>query len=281
MYNLRYHIASLVAVFLALALGLVLGGLVVQQGSFSSQQRSIVSGLQRDFKRLTGQNASLRSDLQFERGFATQMTDEWVAGRLDGRSVVVLTSGTKGEGAEAAASAISDAGGNPVVITMVNREFGLGNAAIAADMKSVVPSATDLRSSIASGLATEWTTSDQPRPITDALVKAKAITVSGLHASTVATEVVTIAAFAKKPDVVALGVARAYADAGYFAAGAETPSSDTGVAAAAVARKLSAFDTLGTQAGRFTLVALFTGGEQGYFGRAQGVDKPYPAVPTP
>jgi len=281
MYNLRYHIASLVAVFLALALGLVLGGLVVQQGSFASQQRSIVSGLQRDFKRLTGQNASLRSDLQFERGFSAQMTDEWLGGRLDGRSVVIITSGAKGEGADAAAGAISDAGGSPVVVTLVNREFGLSNAAISSSLKSIVPSATDLKSAVASGLAAEWTTPDQPRPITDALVKAKAITVTGLHASTSATEVVTIAAFSKRPDAVALSVARAYADAGYFAVGAQTLSSDTGVASAAVARKLSAFDTLGTTAGRFTLVALFTGSEQGYFGRAQGVDKAYPSVPTP
>ena len=42
MYNIRYHIASLVAVFLALALGLVLGGLVVQQGTFSKQQKALV-----------------------------------------------------------------------------------------------------------------------------------------------------------------------------------------------------------------------------------------------
>jgi len=281
MYNLRYHIASLVAVFLALALGLVLGGLVVQQGSFSTQQRSIVSGLQRDFKRLTGQNASLRSDLQFERGFSGQMTDAWVTGRLDGRSVVVLTTGAQGEGADAAMSAISGAGGNPVLVTIVSREFGLSNAAVSTSLKSIVPSATDLRSEIASALVTEWTTPNQPRPLTDALVKAKAITIAGLHASTAATEVVTIAAFSKKPDVVALNVARAYADAGYFAVGAQTLSSDTGVAAAAVGRKLSALDTLGTQAGRFTLVALFSGSEQGYFGRGQGVDKAYPSVPTP
>ena len=39
MYNIRYHIASLVAVFLALALGLVLGGLVVRQGGFDKQQK--------------------------------------------------------------------------------------------------------------------------------------------------------------------------------------------------------------------------------------------------
>ena len=56
---------------------------------------------------------------------------------------------------------------------------------------------------------------------------------------------------------------------------------DTGVAAAAAARKLSAFDTLGTNAGRFTLVALFTGGQQGYYSSsARGVSL-FPEVPKP
>ena len=281
MYNLRYHIASLVAVFLALALGLVLGGLVVQQGSFSQQQRSIVAGLQRDFRRLTDQNADLSADLQFERNYSTQMTDEWVAGRLDGRSVVILTSGAKTEGSGAAISAVSGAGGNPVVVTLVNREFGLDNARTESAVKSIVPTSTDLPGDLAKGLAAEWTTANRPRPFTDALVKAGAIQVTGLHASTAATEVVDVAAFSKKPDAVALGVARAYADAGLFAVGAQTLASGTGVASAAAQLKLSAFDTLGTQAGRFTLVALFSGGEQGYFGRAPGVDKPFPAMPVP
>ena len=104
---------------------------------------------------------------------------------------------------------------------------------------------------------------------------------NGLNSSTAATEVIDVAAFSKKPDAVALAVARAYADAGLFAAGAQTPTNGTGVAPAAAQRKLSAFDTLGTSAGRFTLVTLFSGGEQGYFGRAQGVDKPFPLVTAP
>ena len=94
-------------------------------------QRSIVAGLQRDFKRIKDQNADLRSDLQFERGFSAQLTDQWVTGRLDGRSIIVLTSGEKTEGGEAAVSAIKDAGGNPVVVTLLLGDFGLNNSKVA------------------------------------------------------------------------------------------------------------------------------------------------------
>ncbi len=63
--------------------------------------------------------------------------------------------------------------------------------------------------------------------------------------------------------------------------GRQAPVPDTGVAAAAAARKLSAFDTLGTSAGRFTLVALLTGGEQGYYSIDANATSQFPPVPQP
>ena len=66
MYNLRYHIASLVAVFLALAIGIVLGGLVVRQGVFDTQQRALVSSLQSEFNSIKKQNTALKSSLTLE-----------------------------------------------------------------------------------------------------------------------------------------------------------------------------------------------------------------------
>ena len=131
MYNIRYHIASLVAVFLALALGLVLGGLVVRQGGFDKQQSAIVSGLQKEFASLKKQNTKLQSDLSFEKGFSTQMTTAWIAGRLGGRSVLVITTAKKGAAGDAAIEAIKAAGGNPAVVTMVKPEFGLADKTVA------------------------------------------------------------------------------------------------------------------------------------------------------
>jgi hypothetical protein len=117
--------------------------------------------------------------------------------------------------------------------------------------------------------------------VTDALVSAGELKLSGFSASTVATMAVDIAAFDKNPDLGSLNLAQEYGAAGMYAMGAEAIDSNSGVAAAAAARKLSAFDTLGTNAGRFTLVALLTGGQQGYYSdSARGVS-PFPAVPKP
>jgi hypothetical protein len=280
-FNIKYHIASLVAVFLALALGLVLGGLVVRQGGFDQQQGAIVAGLQKDFNSLKKQNSTLKGDLAFEKSYSAQMTSAWIAGRLNGRAVLVITSTEKGVGGDAAVAAVKDAGGSPALVTMLKPRFGLADKTVAAAAQSVVGTSTDLKTSVASALASEWSQPDVARPLTEALQKAGAITITGLSASMGATQVVDVAAFDGKPDALALDVTQAYAAAGRYALGAQTPMNDTGVAAAAAARKLSAFDTLGTSAGQFTLVALLTGAEQGFYSTDANATAKFPPVPVP
>ena len=283
MYNLRYHIASLVAVFLALAIGLVLGGLVVRQGAFDTQQRALVTSLQSQFSKLKKDNTSLRAMIALQDPYASQMTDDWVGGRLVGRSAVVLTSGGKDEGLDAAVSAVKAAGGTPAIVTILKPGMGLSISSVASATASVLgtdsgpPSSAD----VAKQLQAEWSGTKGSRPLTTALVNAGAIKVSGLSGSAIATQAIDIAAFNGDPDAVALDIAQAYASAGMFALGAQTFGSDTGVAAAASARQLSAFDTLGTSAGRFTLVALFSGGQQGYYSVTARGATPFPPVPQP
>lgn len=280
MYNLRYHLASLVAVFLALALGLILGGLVVGQGALDAQQRAIVSGLQRDFKRLNDDNQSLSAEINVERDFSEQMTNEWVRDRLIGRNVVVLTSGDKNEGLASAVAAIESAGGKAAVVTLDKSGMGLSDPKIVAAARSVVGTPANLAESVAASLAAEWTGTGA-RPLTEALSEAGALTVEGLVSSAEATQAVTLAAFDGKPDTVAMGIAEAYAAAGFNALGAQTMTSGNSVAATAAAARLSAFDTLGTAPGQFTLVALFSGGRQGYYTLGNEDGPIFPPVPQP
>lgn len=283
MFNLRYHIASLAAVFLALALGLVLGGLVVRQGVFDQQQKALVASLQSEFNSLKRQNASLKSSLALENAYATQMTDAWIANRLAGRTVVIVTSGAPSEGADAAAKAVKSAGGTAAVATLAKPGFGLSQSEVASAAASALGSATVTPNAeeVAKQLVAEWSGASTAHTMTDALVETGQLRLSGLSASTVATMAIATAAFDRNPDPAALALAQAYGAAGMYALGAEAIDSNTGVAAAAAARKLSAFDTLGTNAGRFTLVALLTGAQQGYYsGSARGVSL-FPVVPAP
>ena len=283
MYNLRYHIASLVAVFLALAIGLVLGGLVVRQGTFDSQQRALVSGLQSEYSKLKKENTTLKASLSLEDAYAGETTDAWASGRLSGRNVVVVSSGGKNEGLDAAVAAVKSAGGVPVAITILKPGLGLASSDVASAAASVLGSETPVPSSadVAKRLCAEWSAPDHGRDLTDALVGAGAIKVAGLGRTIVATQVVDIAAFNDNPDPSGLDIAQAYAAAGLYAIGAQGFGADTGVASAAAARELSAFDTLGTHAGRFTLVALLSGGQQGYYSTVVRGAAVVPPVPKP
>jgi len=283
MFNLRYHIASLVAVFLALAIGLVLGGLVVRQGVFDQQQRALVSSLQSEFNSLKRQNTSLQNSLSLESSYAKQMTDEWVAGRLAGTTTLVATSGDAREGADSVAAATKAAGGSVAIATFKWPDFGLSHSGVVSAVASALGSATPnpTRTDVAKELTAEWTGAVTTRTLTDALVSAGELKLTGLPASKTATLAVDLAAFSGDPDPGGLELIEAYAAAHFFAAGAETYGAGTGVAAAAAARKLSAFDTLGTNPGAFTLVALFTGGQQGYYSDTARGATPFPPVPQP
>jgi Copper transport outer membrane protein, MctB len=283
MFNLRYHIASLVAVFLALAIGLVLGGLVVRQGGFDRQQRALVSSLQSEYNKLKADNTSLKSSLSLESAYAKQMTDAWVAGRLAGSTVVVLTSGSPNEGADQVVGAVKSAGGSAAIVTIEKPNFALDESVVASSVAVALgtPDAKPTSAVVAKQLVDEWSGKSQSRALTNALVSAHVLKVTGLGPSAVATSAVDVATVDRDPDPTGLDVAAAYAAVGLYALGAETADSQSGVAAAAAARRLSAFDTLGTDAGRYTLVSLLTGGQQGYFSStAHGVSA-FPNVPVP
>ena len=92
MINLRFHIVSLVAVFLALAIGIAVGATVVDQGLVSQSQRRIES-----LDRTLEDRASAVRDLKLEKAalekFGEQSEDRMVSDRLLAKSVLFVTDG--------------------------------------------------------------------------------------------------------------------------------------------------------------------------------------------
>jgi hypothetical protein len=93
--NFRYHLVSLVAVFLALTVGVVLGT-VAMNGP-------VLSGLRTQVADLTAQRASgqrdvrdLRQRLARDNEFAAMVAPKVVAGRLKGRTVVLVAAENAG-----------------------------------------------------------------------------------------------------------------------------------------------------------------------------------------
>src|SRR4029453_10112802 len=87
--SLRYHIVSLVAVFLALALGIVVGSTVLQEGTVSVLRATGERGRPGSEKN-SRENVALKQDKARLEAFGAAYLPELIQGRLKGRPVVLV-----------------------------------------------------------------------------------------------------------------------------------------------------------------------------------------------
>jgi hypothetical protein len=95
--DIRYHTVSLVAVFLALGLGILIGTIVVQDPDLLRAQDAVIQKLSTDLEALDAQNEQSRERIarleQSKReleGFAEEVLPLLVANRLFGRHIAVV-----------------------------------------------------------------------------------------------------------------------------------------------------------------------------------------------
>lgn len=89
MINLRYHIVSLVAVFLALAIGVLMGSTVLDRGTVALLEGSSAA-LRRSLDSHRAENLRLDSELEQWRVFGETLRPDLVAGELADRQVVLV-----------------------------------------------------------------------------------------------------------------------------------------------------------------------------------------------
>jgi hypothetical protein len=87
--SLRYHIVSLVAVFLALALGIVVGSTVLQEGTVSVL-RATSDRVREESDRNSRENVALNQEISRLQSFGATVLPDLVRDRLKGRSVVLV-----------------------------------------------------------------------------------------------------------------------------------------------------------------------------------------------
>jgi hypothetical protein len=87
--NLRYHIVSLTAVFLALAVGILMGSTVLDRGTVALLERSS-SQLRGNLDTYRAENERFRNELGQWRQYGDELLPTQVAGRLRGRQVVLI-----------------------------------------------------------------------------------------------------------------------------------------------------------------------------------------------
>jgi hypothetical protein len=88
--NFRYHVVSLTAVFLALAIGLVVGTAALN-GPVADSLKNTVTALRKDNQQLRDTVSSLQDEVNREEDFAAEAAPFLLDGKLTGRRVLILT----------------------------------------------------------------------------------------------------------------------------------------------------------------------------------------------
>ena len=109
MINFRYHVVSLTAVFLALAIGLVVGTAALN-GPVADSLRENVNGLRKDNSLMRQSVNSMQKQLETEEDFAAEVAQLVLPGKLTGRRVLVLTLPSGRDQAEGVVKMLQTAG---------------------------------------------------------------------------------------------------------------------------------------------------------------------------
>ncbi|MBM6403707.1 copper transporter [Phycicoccus sp. CSK15P-2] len=123
MIDFRYHIVSIASIFLALAVGIVLGAGPLK-GEIGSTLQSEVAGLRDDKTQLNDQLTAARAAVEQRDAYLSSVSDRVVRGALDTRRVaLVVLPGADAAVSETVLDAVTAAGGEVVSTTSVAGEW--------------------------------------------------------------------------------------------------------------------------------------------------------------
>lgn len=284
MYNLRYHIASLVAVFFALAVGLLLGTVVAERGMLDDQGVALVQGLQTRFDEISAKNEELEAGLERDRAFANDVVGPLTAEKLSGMNIAIISPPDGADTIEAARVAVEQAGGTAITVTLGTPALGLEQSEpeglaglLQLQGQEIASPGEDLVDQVADVLAAEWREGDA-RPLTELLVTNGLMAVESAPGTVTIDAVVVVGGEDGTCDPVARALARRFVDNEARAVGVELSLKQDGVAATCSGDGLPAVDHLAMPQGRYSFIAILAGLADGYYGTGEDVDGFYPPM---
>lgn len=281
MYNLRYHIASLVAVFLALAIGLLLGTIVVERGVLDRQRSTLVKSLQSDFGTLKQENTTLRRDRDLEHAFSADAVPVLTDGALKGKTVLVVTNGGRNDALPMTRDAVRSAGGDVVVVTFKAKDFGMTDEGVRSAVSALASrpaGVTGPNDPMVSTLVGEWTQPGRPQALTEALRGAGQLSIESSSSQVVADAVVLLASFDGQADPALMALASGLHKTGRPVAAVEAEGTDAGVAGASSGAGISSVDDVDRPQGVFALVQVLAAKAEGHFGVKPSATAAYPKL---
>lgn len=161
MVSFRFHLVSLTAIFLALALGIAVGATVVNRGAVDAVERRL-NGVQRNVDDTNRANEQLRATIEGYERFADDVDEVLVRGRLAGVAVmVVAVEGVDAAPLEDLRRAMEAAGADVRGTAVLRDKLGLATPEDAAELAAVPgvgpqDDAPALRATALGRLAEEW-----------------------------------------------------------------------------------------------------------------------------
>ncbi|MCS6829327.1 MAG: copper transporter [Armatimonadota bacterium] len=117
--DLRYHLVSLAAVFLALSVGMLIGGLFLNTAPAETQQR-LIRRIQEDLARITSESDRNRRDFERMEQAMKELMPQLVKQRLKARRIAVVQTGEDDRALADTLKSLRDAGAEIVSVTVVN-----------------------------------------------------------------------------------------------------------------------------------------------------------------
>ena len=127
MINFRFHIVSLIAVFLALALGIVMGATVVNR-AIVDRLNDRIDTVEENANRRKAESDQLRSEVGQLQGYVDSSKDYAVTGRLNGANVATIAArGVNDEAVKQAVELAQRAGAQNAGILWLEEKFTLAD----------------------------------------------------------------------------------------------------------------------------------------------------------
>jgi len=141
--DLRYHLASLAAVFLALGIGILIGGTVLKTDALAERQGQIAERLEKQLAQLRRENQAMQAQVNHlqvssnqQKDFAGQVFPCLVKNRLTGRRVAIIETGGAGFPKELIA-ALELAGAQVQSVTAIDKGAGEAKSTVETTEKPV------------------------------------------------------------------------------------------------------------------------------------------------
>jgi len=285
MLDLRYHVASLTAVFLALILGIVVGVGISGRGFVDKSERrnfeNRIDRLQSRVDELSGQNDGLRTQGQAASSFIANAYPALMHDRLTGRRLAVIVVGAKsGSTVRNVRNALDDAGATLARYRAVKQPVAL------ATVRAALRRVRGFRRLPDAGreLGQEWVTGGKT-PVADALASAIVEEERGGGARPV--DGVVLVQVSDPSDAATTsfldGLFEGLGTSGVPVVGVEESSrTPSGVTALASVGGLSTVDDIDTPSGRLALALLLGGAQPGDYGVKSSASAPLPEItPAP